>query len=91
MARFVLLIVLIFAVITFSLFILKCIPGSFVGLNISVFFLPEWLDKSLDILETFPKAGKVTALPIVGGDTTVISRQSYLEALNDEKINIISH
>ena len=70
-------------------FLLQSAPGKYISYADSdVFFLPEWLNKSLDILEKFPKAGKVTALPIVGGDTTVISRQSYLEALNDEKINV---
>ena len=70
-------------------FLLQSAPGKYISYADSdVFFLPEWLNKSLDILKTFPKAGKVTALPIVGGDTTVISRQSYLEALNDESINV---
>ena len=70
-------------------FLLQSAPGKYISYADSdVFFLPEWLNKSLNILEKFPKAGKVTALPIVGGDTTVISRQSYLEALNDEKIKV---
>tara|TARA_B100000287_G_scaffold136164_1_gene128107 strand:- start:1157 stop:2167 length:1011 start_codon:yes stop_codon:yes gene_type:complete len=70
-------------------YLLQSAPGKYISYADSdVFFLPEWLDKSLDILESFPKAGKVTALPIVGGDTTVIARQSYLEALNDENINV---
>ena len=70
-------------------FLLQSAPGKYISYADSdVFFLPEWLNKSLDILEKFPRAGKVTALPIVGGDTTVISRQSYLDALNDKKIKV---
>jgi len=68
-------------------YLLQFAPGEYVSYADSdVYFLPGWLDESLKALEIFPEAAKVTALPIVGGDTTHISKSSYLKAKNDSTI-----
>lgn len=47
-------------------FLLSAAPGEYIAYADSdVYFLPGWLEESLKILETFPEAAKVTALPIV--------------------------
>lgn len=68
-------------------YLLRNAPGEFVAYADSdVYFLPGWLEASLSILETFPEAGKVTALPIVGGDTTEISANVFEKAAADPSI-----
>ncbi len=39
-----------------------------------VYFLPGWLEKSLKILDTFPEAGQVSALP------TIFNSEKYITA-----------
>ena len=50
-------------------------------------FSSNWLNESIKVLETFSKAAKVTAIPIVGGDTTIISN-NFTKALKDKDINV---
>jgi len=70
-------------------FLLCSAPGEFIAFADSdVYFLPGWLEKSLEVLDTFPEAAKVTALPVVGGDTTKISAAAYAKAQADPKIKI---
>ena len=70
-------------------YLLKSAPGQYISYADSdVFFLPNWLNESIRVLETFSKAAKVTAIPIVGGDTTIISNKFYKEALKDKEINV---
>ena len=64
-------------------------PGEFVAYADSdVYFLPGWLEESINILKTYREAGKVTSLPIVGGDTTKISKFAYEKAKDDPSIEI---
>lgn len=45
-------------------FLLHVAPGEIISFTDSdVYFLPGWLDASLQILQCFPEAGQVTALP----------------------------
>lgn len=45
-------------------FLLHVAPGDIISFTDSdVFFLPGWLDETLKILESFPEAGQITALP----------------------------
>lgn len=68
-------------------YLLSAAPGELIAYADSdVYFLPGWLDESIKILETFPEAGKVTALPIVGGDTTEISKSVFQQAIQDSTI-----
>ena len=68
-------------------FLLSTAPGEFIAYADSdVLFLPGWLEGSLRILSTFPEAGKVTSLPIVGGDSTLLP--TYKIAMNDPTITI---
>jgi glycosyltransferase involved in cell wall biosynthesis len=70
-------------------FLLSSAPGEFVAYADSdVYFLPGWLDESLKVLAAFPEAGKVTALPIVGGDTSQISRGVFALAQNDPTVTV---
>jgi glycosyltransferase involved in cell wall biosynthesis len=70
-------------------FLLSAAPGDFIAYADSdVYFLPGWLDESLKVLEAFPEAGKVTALPIVGGDTTRISKSVFDTIQNDPTITV---
>ncbi|MBT4735516.1 MAG: glycosyltransferase [Candidatus Marinimicrobia bacterium] len=70
-------------------YLLQSAPGEFISYADSdVYFLPGWLDESLKVLNTFPEAAKLTALPIVGGDTTQISESSYKSALKDSSITV---
>lgn len=48
-----------------------------------LFFLPGWLDNTLNIFNTFPKAGKVTALPIVMNTSSEIFEKIFSNALVD--------
>ncbi|MEW6718191.1 MAG: glycosyltransferase family 2 protein [Chloroflexota bacterium] len=46
-------------------------PGEIIAYcDSDVYFLPGWLEASLEILEEFPEAGIVTAQPIAGGDVS---------------------
>ena len=70
-------------------YLLKSAPGDYVSFADSdVYFLDGWLDKSLEVLKKFPEAGKVTALPIAGGDTTLISSKFYELANKDASIKV---
>tara|TARA_Y100000816_G_scaffold91108_1_gene62903 strand:+ start:426 stop:1433 length:1008 start_codon:yes stop_codon:yes gene_type:complete len=70
-------------------YLLKSAPGDYVSFADSdVYFLDGWLDKSLEVLKKFPEAGKVTALPIAGGDTTLISSKFYELANQDASIKV---
>lgn len=43
-----------------------CAPGDYVAFADSdVYFLPGWLEASLEILKTFPEAGQVSAIPTI--------------------------
>lgn len=47
-------------------FLLRAAPGEFVAYADSdVYFLPGWLERSLQVMEAFPQAGMVSALPTV--------------------------
>ncbi|MBN1304031.1 MAG: glycosyltransferase family 2 protein [Anaerolineales bacterium] len=49
-------------------------PGEYIAYADSdVYFLPGWLESSLEILDAFPEAGQVTALP------TIDKRNHYIE------------
>lgn len=70
-------------------FLLSAAPGEYVAYADSdVYFLPGWLETSLKVLEAFPEAGKVTALPIVGGDVTKITPELYEFAVKDPSIKV---
>jgi glycosyltransferase involved in cell wall biosynthesis len=52
-------------------FLLGAAPGDLVAFADSdALFLPGWLERSLEVLQAFPEAGKVSALPVVRGDRT---------------------
>ncbi len=47
-------------------FLLRAAPGEFVAYADSdVYFLPGWLERSLEVMRAFPQAGMVSALPTV--------------------------
>lgn len=70
-------------------YLLRSATGDLISYSDSdVLFLPGWLTESKKILDNFPEAAKVTAIPIAGGDTTKISEESYLEAEKDRTIKI---
>ena len=47
-------------------FLLRSAPGEYVAYADSdVYFLPGWLEKSLEVMRAFPQAGMVSALPTV--------------------------
>lgn len=70
-------------------YLLSTAPGEFVAYADSdVYFLRGWLERSLEVLEAFPEAGKVTALPIVGGDTSAISAQTFAAATADPSMSV---
>lgn len=47
-------------------FLLRAAPGEYVAYADSdVYFLPAWLERSLDVMRAFPQAGMVSALPTV--------------------------
>ncbi|MDZ7831111.1 MAG: glycosyltransferase family A protein [Desulfobacterales bacterium] len=46
-------------------YLLSAAPGEYIAFADSdVYFLPGWLEESLKIMETFPEAGQITALPL---------------------------
>lgn len=68
-------------------FLLSTAPGEYIAYADSdVYFLPGWLESSINILKVFPEAGKVTALPLVGGDAT--RSPAYQRASQDSSIEI---
>lgn len=70
-------------------FLLSTAPGEIIAYADSdVYFLPGWLESSLDILNTYPEAGKVTACPLLVGDATRFS--AYLQASQDSSIEVQS-
>jgi len=67
--------------------LLQAAPGKFIAYADSdVYFLPGWLESSIRILNTFPEAGKVTALPLMAGDATGFA--AYDLARNDPSIEV---
>lgn len=70
-------------------FLLSAAPGEYIAYADSdVYFLPGWLEKSLEILKTFPQAGMVSAIP------TADKLEWYLDSTiqgieNDPEIEII--
>jgi len=47
-------------------FMLRAAPGEFVAYSDSdVYFLPGWLEQSLEVLKAFPQTGMVSALPTI--------------------------
>jgi glycosyltransferase involved in cell wall biosynthesis len=70
-------------------FLLSSSPGEYIAYADSdVYFLPGWLDESIKVLKAFPKAGKVTALPIIGGDFTQDASIIYAQARQDDTVSI---
>ena len=68
-------------------YLLQSAPGKIISYADSdIYFLKGWLQESLKILDTFPEAAKVTAIPIAGGDTTQISNKFYKSAIKDSTI-----
>lgn len=54
-------------------FLFQAAPGDIVSFcDSDVYFLDGWLEESIKILENFPKAGIVTAVPIAGGDQSTL-------------------
>jgi glycosyltransferase involved in cell wall biosynthesis len=67
--------------------LLSTAPGDYIAFADSdVYFLPGWLEASLKILEAFPEAAKVTALPLVGGDKTILYAENVLQAQSDPSL-----
>lgn len=67
-------------------FLLSAAPGNFVTYADSdLYFLPGWLENSLAVFNEFPKAGKVTALPIVMNTSSKIFDEIFSNALTDAK------
>ena len=56
-------------------YLFSCAPGEFVAfVDSDVYFLPGWLEASLEVLEAFPEAGQVSAIP------TIDKSKHYLES-----------
>ena len=53
-----------------------------------VYFLPNWIENTMRLFEAFPKAGKITSLPLAGGDTTSISKKTYNEVIYNKNISV---
>ena len=70
-------------------FLLHSAMGDYIAYADSdIYFLPNWIENTMSIFEAFPKAGKVTSIPLAGGDTTVISEKTYNEAIRNKKISV---
>jgi glycosyltransferase involved in cell wall biosynthesis len=70
-------------------FLLSAAPGEVIAYADSdVFFLPGWLEASLNVLEAFPEAAKVTSLPIFGPDYSVLFSRVLQGAERDPSISI---
>ena len=73
--------------------IFKAAPGEIIAYaDNDVFFYPGWLARSVEILETYPKAGMVTARPFNTKSEFLTSTFSWLESnpdVNLEKGNLI--
>jgi glycosyltransferase involved in cell wall biosynthesis len=70
-------------------YLLTTAPGEYIAFADSdVYFLPGWLEASLNVLNVFPEAAKVTALPIVGGDTSKIAQKAFEQAFSDKTIAV---
>jgi len=68
-------------------FLLSIAPGEYISYADSdVYFLPGWLDESLRVLEAFPEAGRVTALPMCGGDQTKNQPHAFRTVQHDSSI-----
>lgn len=70
-------------------YLLSTALGEFVVLtDCDIYFLPGWLDASLKILDAFPEAGRVTALPMAGGDVTKNYKDAFNAVGKDNSIQI---
>lgn len=68
-------------------YLLQAAPGEFIAYADSdVYFLPDWLESSIKILNTFPESGKVTAIPLMAGNATNFT--AYGKASSDPSIEI---
>jgi glycosyltransferase involved in cell wall biosynthesis len=68
-------------------YLLSTASGDYIAFADSdVYFLPGWLEASLKILDTFPEAAKVTALPLVGGDKTLLYAENVQRAQSDPSL-----
>ncbi|MGI6740044.1 MAG: glycosyltransferase family A protein [Brevefilum sp.] len=71
-------------------FLLSTAPGDFVAYSdCDVYFLPGWLENSIEILNTFPKAGKITAIP-VAMNTSSDAFQKFFQNAVAEAVHDIS-
>ncbi len=62
-------------------YLLATAPGEYIAFADSdVYFLPGWLEESIKVLETFPEAGAVTALPLAASNVPV-HRRSFFEKM----------
>lgn len=63
-------------------FLLTTAPGEIVAYSdCDVFFLPGWLENSIEILNTYPKAGKVTAMPIAMNTSSPVFNKFFITTL----------
>ena len=70
-------------------FLLHSARGDYIAYADSdVYFLPNWIENTMRLFEAFPKAGKITSLPLAGGDTTAISEKTYNEVTHNKKISV---
>jgi len=50
-------------------FLFSAAPGEIIAYSDSdVYFLPNWLESSIEVLKAFPESGMITSQPIAGGD-----------------------
>ena len=72
-------------------FLLHSARGDYIAYADSdVYFLPNWIENTMRLFEVFPKAGKITSLPLAGGDTTAISEKTYNEVIVNSKVSVIT-
>ncbi len=73
---------------TFAMpFLLREAPGDIICFfDSDVFFLPNWLDESLKILEKFPKTGMLTACPIAKNKRSPMYSSTYDDVFKDSNI-----
>lgn len=70
-------------------YLLSAAPGEYIAYADSdVYFLPGWLDESLKVLVAFPEAGKVTALPMVGGNIGPIAQKTLITVKETPTIEV---
>jgi glycosyltransferase involved in cell wall biosynthesis len=68
-------------------FLFQAAPGDIISFcDSDVYFLDGWLEESIKILENFPKAGIVSALPIAGGDLSTLKTAQMAD--NDPDVEV---